>query len=153
MRPKLYIVKIFLITIMSFLLIGGTALATNNSSTPTVGGSCTYSSASFYGFPTWYTYLPPKYELNGKNLVCSPTINSISDIWLIVAAVIEMLLRLAGIASVLMILYGGVKYTTSMGNPEATASAKNTIIYSIVGLLIAISAAFLVTFLATTFGA
>ena len=154
MRTKLPAIRIFLIIALSFWLIGsGTALAGAKASHPTIGGSCTPSSASFYGFPTWYAYLPSKYQLSSRGLTCSPTIKSISDVWLIVAAAIEILLRLAGIAAVFMILYGGVRYTTSMGNPEETASARRTIIYSLIGLLIAISAAFLITFVATTFGA
>ncbi|MCL4358102.1 pilin [Patescibacteria group bacterium] len=144
--------KIFLATMLLLIFVGsGSAMA----STHSPGSPCTYSTTSFYGFPTWYEYLPAKYQStpNGKGSVCLPSLQNIADIWLIVAAVIDIILRVAGLAAVMMVIYGGVKYTTSMGNPEATASAKNTIIYALIGLLLAISASLLVTFVAKTFGA
>jgi len=101
---------------------------------------------SFFGLPKWYAYLPLT-----KN--CSPQFNSLSDTWLVVAAIIEMLLRIAAIGAVFMVIYGGVSYTTSMGNPEETNKARSTIIYSLVGLLITISAALIVTFIANSIGA
>ena len=115
------------------------------------------NNTSIFGLPTWYEFLPMRQETiqgdMGFNTSCVPVINNIADIWLIVAAIIEILLRVAGIAAVVMIIYAAVRYTTSMGTPEVTAQALNTIIYSLVGLLIAISAAFLVTFIAKGLGA
>ena len=109
----------------------------------------TCTGGSFLGLPKWYAYLPAQI-VKGQ---CIPVFNKISDTWLVVAAIIEMLLRIAAIAAVIMVIVGGVTYTTSMGNPEATAKARNTLIYALVGLLIAISAALIVTFLATSLGA
>src|ERR1035438_6852916 len=76
-------------------------------------------------FPTWYEYLPGKKDFYHH---CFPQITSLTDIWLIVAALIEILLRVAAIAAVAMVIYGGIQYTTSQGSPEATAKAKSTII-------------------------
>lgn len=50
----------------------------------------------------------------------------------------------SGIIAVIMIIYGGIQYVTSVGNPQATSKAKSTIIYSVVGLLIVIFAAAIV---------
>ena len=123
----------------------GSVSANNSSSTqPCAGGD-------FLGLPKWYAYLPGKTDPTSGQ--CLPQINSISDVWLIVAAVIEMLLRIAGLGAVIMVIIGGVRYTTSMGNPEAVRAAKNTITYSLIGLIIAVSAAFLVSFIAGSFGA
>lgn len=47
----------------------------------------------------------------------------------------------SGIVAVIMIVYGGIQYTTSTGNPAGTAKAKTTILYSIIGLLVVILAA------------
>ena len=133
---------------------GGTGTTTNSSTT--AGGSCSYTNTTFFVFPVWYAYVPGEEQTitsdNGQtSSACLPNLSSLGDIWKIVAAVIEILLRLAGIGAVFMVIYGGVKYTTSMGNPEDTAQARRTIIYSLVGLLLAISAAFLVSFVATSF--
>jgi hypothetical protein len=103
----------------------------------TVGDKCDPSGGSFLAFPTWYRYLDGIVDVNGK---CSPTI--------IVAAIIEILLRVAAIATVAAIIYGAFTYTTSQGEPEATAKAKNTLINALVGLAIAVLAASIISFIA-----
>lgn len=50
-----------------------------------------------------------------------------------------------GIVAVIMMVYGGIQYITSTGNPQATAKAKTTILYSAIGLLIVIFAAAIVS--------
>lgn len=94
----------------------------------------------FFGFPTWYKYL------NHPN--CTPEIHSLSDVWLIVAAIIEIALRIAAIAAVLFIIYGGFSYTTSQGDPEGTKTARNTIVNALIGLALAVMAAAIVSFIA-----
>ena len=54
--------------------------------------------------------------------------------------VVNILLFVIGAVSVIMLIYGGIRYTTSGGNATAVTSAKNTLMYSIVGLVIAILA-------------
>lgn len=108
--------------------------------------TCTPSGGSFFGIPKWYAYLPGR--LDPVSNVCNPQFTSISDFWLIVAAVIEMLLRLGAIVAVFMVIYGGVTFATSQGNPEDTKKARNTIIYALVGLLVSITASFIITFVA-----
>lgn len=98
-------------------------------------------------FPTWYEYLP-KTMTSGT---CQPAIHSLTDIWLIVAAIIEILLRLAALAAVVFIIYGGIMFTTSQGSPDQTAQARSTIINALIGLAFAVSAALLVGFLAEQF--
>jgi hypothetical protein len=51
-----------------------------------------------------------------------------------------------GIVAVLMILIGGLKYITSAGDSNSINSAKNTILYAIIGLVIAAFAQLLVQF-------
>lgn len=103
--------------------------------------------SSFLAFPTWYKYLPQTY-VNGQ---CNPSLSSLNDIWLVVAAVIEILLRVAAIAAVAMVIYGAVSYITSQGEPDSTKRAQGTIINSLVGLLIAVMAAAFVQFIAGSF--
>ncbi len=97
------------------------------------------------GFPTWYKYLDGK---TGANHLCSPVIGSISDIWLIVAAVIEILLRVAVLAAIFGIIYGGFSYLTSQGEPDKTAKARMTIINAAGGMIVAIMATAIVSFIA-----
>jgi hypothetical protein len=54
--------------------------------------------------------------------------------------VINVMLFIIGILSVIMIIFGGIKYTTSAGDKSKADSAKSTIIYAVVGLVVAIVA-------------
>ncbi|MCA9348770.1 hypothetical protein KC878_01335 [Candidatus Saccharibacteria bacterium] len=51
-----------------------------------------------------------------------------------------------GIASVIMIVVAGIKYNLSNGDPQKTASAKNTIIYALTGVVISGIAAPIIIF-------
>ncbi len=51
-----------------------------------------------------------------------------------------------GALALLMITVSGLRYIISAGNPEKTSKAKNGIVYSLVGLVIALSAEAIVTF-------
>ena len=93
------------------------------------------------GFPYWYEYI-------AKPPACQPALTSLSDIWLIGAAILEILLRVAAIAAVVYLMYGGVTYVTSQGEPDKTQKAKMTIINAVGGLAVAISATALVAFIA-----
>lgn len=59
---------------------------------------------------------------------------------------IQVLLIVAGIIAVIMIIVGGLKYVTSSGDPQAISSAKKTIIYAIIGLVVVIFAQLIVQF-------
>jgi hypothetical protein len=50
--------------------------------------------------------------------------------------VIDTLSVIVGIASVIFIIIGGFKYVTSAGDSSNVQSAKNTILYAIVGLVV-----------------
>lgn len=102
---------------------------------------------SFLGFPKWYAYLD---SVTDKNGFCSPRLSGINDAYLIVAAVIEIMLRIAALAAVGYVIYGGIEYLTSQGESDKTAKARSTIISALVGLAISISAAAIVSFLAGT---
>ena len=55
----------------------------------------------------------------------------------IFTAVVNTLLFLIGAICVIMLIWGGIRYTTSAGNSTAVSSAKNTIMYAVIGLIIA----------------
>lgn len=57
-----------------------------------------------------------------------------------VQTVINILLYVLGIIAVIMIIIGGIRFTTSDGDPAGVKSARNTIIYAVVGLVVAIMA-------------
>ena len=141
-----------MLTAPSFAITTTTGGTTDtNGATSGTGSTAPCPGGNFLGLTKWDAYLPGQVDpYTGQ---CIPTVNKISDVWLIIAAVIEMLLRIAGLGAVVMLIFGGIKYTTSMGSPESVTSAKNTITYALIGLVLAISAAFLVTFIAGSVGA
>lgn len=60
--------------------------------------------------------------------------------------VINVLSFIAGVAAIIMIIVGGFNYITSGGEASKTASARNTIIYALVGLVLVVLAQVLVHF-------
>ena len=64
----------------------------------------------------------------------------------VVTNIINGVLYVVGILAVVMVIIGGVQYTTSGGDQAAVTKAKNTILYGIVGLVIAILAYAIVNF-------
>ena len=72
--------------------------------------------------------------------------NGVMDV---IAAAINILSLIVGIAAVIMIIVGGFKYVTSGGDTNSIGSAKSTITYAVVGLLVALFAQVLVRFVIT----
>lgn len=60
--------------------------------------------------------------------------------------IINIMLYLIGALSVIMLIYGGIRYTISGGDSSAVTSAKNTILYAIVGIVVALLAYAIVNF-------
>jgi predicted benzoate:H+ symporter BenE len=60
--------------------------------------------------------------------------------------VLSIVFAVLGGISVIMIIIGGIKYAGSQGDPAGTAKAKNTIIYAIIGVVVAIFAVTIVQF-------
>lgn len=60
--------------------------------------------------------------------------------------VLSLLMYIIGAVSVIMIVVGGIKYTTSNGDSNSIASAKNTVLYSVIGLIVAILGQLIILF-------
>jgi hypothetical protein len=65
----------------------------------------------------------------------------------------NVLLFIIGAISVIMLIIGGIRYVVSGGDSSAVTSAKNTILYAIVGIIVALLAYALVNFVLTSFSA
>ncbi len=63
----------------------------------------------------------------------------------VIRSIIQVLLIIAGIIAVIMIIIGGIRYTTSNGDQADVKAAKDTILYSVVGLVVTIAAYSIVT--------
>jgi len=62
----------------------------------------------------------------------------------------NILLFLVGAISVIMLIIGGIRYVVSGGDQSAVTSAKNTILYAIVGIVIAFLAYAAVSFVTSS---
>lgn len=63
-----------------------------------------------------------------------------------IANVITYTFGILGAISVIIITIAGIQYVISNGDPQKTAKAKNTILYAVIGLVVAILATALVNF-------
>ena len=61
--------------------------------------------------------------------------------------VLRVVFGVAGAVAFLMVTLAGLKFVLSQGNPQETAKAKNAIIDALIGLVIAMSAFTIVSFL------
>ena len=60
--------------------------------------------------------------------------------------IVNIMLYALGAIAVIMIVIGGIRYTTSNGDSNGIKSAKNTILYAVAGLVVAILAYAIVNF-------
>lgn len=64
--------------------------------------------------------------------------------------VVNIMFFIVGVMAVIMIIWGGIRYVLSAGNSAALTSAKNTIMYAVIGLIVAILAYTIVNFVINT---
>jgi lysylphosphatidylglycerol synthetase-like protein (DUF2156 family) len=110
----------------------------------------TCSTKGFFGIPPWYKYLVTS-GLMASNKVTGAcelvgSIKFDESGWIQIVALIgmallDMALRVAGLVAVGFVIYGGIQYVTSQGEPDKTKDAQQTIINALIGLVIALIAA------------
>jgi len=107
-----------------------------------VAASC--DTGGFFGFPSWDACL--QHTADG-----SPQITKLSDLWLIGFPLVTTMVKAAGYLAAGFIIWGGVKYIKSAGNPSEITAAKTVIQNAIIGLIICILAVAMVQFIAGAF--
>jgi len=60
--------------------------------------------------------------------------------------IVNILLFIIGAIAVIMLIIGGIRYTISGGDSSAVTGAKNTILYAIIGIVVALLAYAIVNF-------
>jgi lysylphosphatidylglycerol synthetase-like protein (DUF2156 family) len=63
-----------------------------------------------------------------------------------VGSIVNWLLFAIGAIAVIMIVWGGIKFATSAGDSNKVTAAKNTILYAVIGLAVAVLAFAIVNF-------
>jgi hypothetical protein len=108
----------------------------------------------FFGLIPWYQYLnvSAKQHCEIQDFNILPRTNNPSDVPLVLAAIADDLLRIAGMVAVAFVIVGAIQYITSQGNPEDTAKAQSTIINALIGLAIATLSVVFISFVGTELG-
>lgn len=70
-----------------------------------------------------------------------------------VSNIINVSMMLLGAIAVIVIIYGGFLYVTSRGDAGKVTAAKNTILYAVIGIIVALLAYAIVRFVVDRFGA
>lgn len=65
----------------------------------------------------------------------------------IITNVINVLLGIVGVVAIIMIIFGALRMVYSAGNEKTVTDARNTILYAVIGLIIAILAFAIVNFI------
>lgn len=119
-----------------------------------------HQTGGFLGFPTWYEYLDvgPKYDksnvLVDNCAIIGPTavVDGKDEFSLqkalprVALALVDIMLRVAGMVAVGYTIFGGFKYMASQGEPDATKKAQGTVTNALIGLAIAMLATAIVGF-------
>lgn len=113
----------------------------------------TYLSLAFPAFAT--NSIPidpcPNGSTGGTNfsILCSLNANNIGSV---ISGVITILLIAAAIIALFFLIWGGIRWITSGGDKSKVDEARKTIIASIIGLVIALLAFFIITIVLGIFG-
>ena len=82
----------------------------------------------------------------GSDPNCETNPHGTTSVNKIIKAIVNVLSWVVGVMSVIMIIVGGFRYVTAGGDSNRVTAAKNTLIYAIVGLVVAVSAQTIVHF-------
>jgi hypothetical protein len=125
--------KLGVMLALLFLPLAGAApVLAQNAQQEINNGLCTGSNLQFTDNPTDQ---------------CAATSSDATDqINNIVHTIVNLLSAVVGIVAVIMIIVGSFRYITSGGNDTSVTSAKNTILYAIIGLVVVALAQVIVRF-------
>lgn len=104
---------------------------------------CDLPKKLFFVLPPWWEYLEGTQEFGA----CVPSFSFPNDILPVGLAIVDMLLRVAGLIAIISIIVAGVAYITAGGAVEKTASARKRIYNALIGLAIVAVAAGVVAFI------
>lgn len=98
----------------------------------------------------WYKYLPSE-SSGGRCYPTFPTdsgsIDYAKGITLVIAAIIELLMRVAGLISIIFVFYGTIQYITSQGEPENLKNARSTITNALIGFVVVLLSIAIIQFI------
>ncbi len=161
--------------LLATLSLGFITISTSNvlAAPPVLGAPCPLPGNGVLGIPTWYKYLDGKWVATAikdssgalvfdvtdpakHELICQPDIKTsggetipFTAIMSISAAILDILVRLAGLVAFGYLVYGGFIYLTSSGESDKAKKAGSTLLNAAIGLAIAVSASAIINFFAS----
>lgn len=118
-------------------------------------GQCTPSNPNYHtfvGLLPWYHYLNLNSQCDFDQTHTFVLLGTHSGVLLVGLAIIDDLLRIAGLLAVIFVIFSGVKFILSNGSPDETAKARTAGINALVGLAITMVAIAFVSFLGNQVG-
>lgn len=105
---------------------------------------------TIFFFPVFNTYADWKDDeackLNPEAAMCQ-TQQTAPNLAIIL---INVVIGVLGVAAVAFIIVSGYRYTTAQGNPDQVAKARQGIVFSVIGLIVAILAFAIVNFVSSS---
>lgn len=123
--------------IMLVSVVGVSAVVPTNAS-----AACKAEDTNLLSFPTWYRGL----SCNAAGEIDIAGGEPATIVFTIALNVIDIALRIVGLLAVGYLIYGGFRYVTSRGSPEETKKAQDIILKAVIGLIIAMLSAVIVSF-------
>mgnify|MGYP001581108587 CR=1 FL=1 len=104
----------------------------------------TASSQAFAQTLDWDVIAPGCIQNNIATLTCIPAVFQ---------NIVFAALAFAGAVAVFFVIYAGIRYITSRGDPKAVEGAKNTLTWAIIGLVVIVLSFLIIQFIAAFTGA
>lgn len=147
------VVMAFVGVVIGVMMLGGVAFADddNGSKTDTTqsgGGGC---NTTFIGLRPWYAGLAEGKDCEIKPIECPedgkdcPAMTAF--IWGIVTNLLYDMFVIVGYLAIGFLMFGGYTYLLARGDPGRIEKGKKTIIGAVSGLIIAVVASFIVSFI------
>ncbi|MFO0971749.1 MAG: pilin [Candidatus Saccharimonadales bacterium] len=96
----------------------------------------------FFGIEGWYKYVP-----KSGNCQLDFEKNGLGNIWLILAGITDILMRVGIVVMIVMFIIGAFKMVMSQGSPEGVKSARNTMTNALIGFVLLLLGAWIISFL------
>lgn len=135
-------VVVMLLAAMAAIMLSSLMIANSSAAE-----SC--PSGNFLGFPAWYRGLNCSGSPLHVDLKDMPINNAVMIVGL---NVLDILIRLVSIIATGFVIWGGIQYLISHGEPRMIANAKQTITRALIGLVIGILSVAVVNFLIARIG-
>lgn len=106
------------------------------------------SKNKFFIFDPWWKYL----DVTRDNGICNVKFDFPYDLTLVGLALLDDALRLIGLVAAGYLIWGGIQYTTSQGEPDGIKRAQETILNALIGIVLALISIPIITFLGSQLG-